>query len=102
MGKSGNKESSPIPTITYSPKPSTSGINILQAEDSGDSEIEEEEEEKCCVCRCFSPPAAKGRPYLVIVKWAQCDKCDHWVHLEFCSTKKFVRRHGAFLCCHCE
>ena len=100
MGKSGNKESSTIPTITYSPKPSTSGINILQAEDSGDSEIEEEE--KCCVCRCFSPPAAKGRPYLVIVKWAQCDKCDHWVHLEFCSTKKFVRRHGAFLCCHCE
>lgn len=67
-----------------------------------DSILSEDDSENCCVCDKNSPPALRSCGYLAIVKWAQCDRCDHWTHLSFCSKVKFVRRHAEFLCPHCE
>ena len=88
----------------HSPQPSTSGMQVLQTKDHSELDSDSEDtpdEGKCCQCKCFTPPKLRELPYLVILKWAQCDKCSHWVHLEFCSEVKFVRRHGEFLCPHC-
>ena len=88
----------------HSPQPSTSGMQLLQNKDHSELDSDSEDtpdEEKCCQFKCFTPPILRELPYMVILKWTQCDKCSHWVHLEFCSEVKFVRRHGEFLCPHC-
>lgn len=56
-----------------------SGIN-------GDCFIKDEE--KCCVCGEFEPVALKKKTYIEFVKWAQCDICEHWVHLTYCVVEK--------------
>ena len=89
---------------TSSPKPSTSSnsknegapINL----DSSSSD-EEDDSEPCCVCNKTFPPQLRGIDTLVIVKWAQCDNCRHWVHLVYCSKVRVVRRGSTFYCKHC-
>ena len=80
---------------TTSPMPSTSGINVIRPEsytsDDSESDMETENSEVCCVCGCFYPPNTSARPYLKIIKWAQCDACGHWVHLAFCDKKNVLR-----------
>jgi hypothetical protein len=82
-----------------SPVPGPSAYYI----DNSDSVSESEDESSnCCVCGKYSPPALQKCTSLVIVKWAQCDKCQHWTHLTFCTDIRVVRRYGEFLCPHCQ
>ncbi|XP_053394116.1 uncharacterized protein LOC123523838 [Mercenaria mercenaria] len=107
-GKHSQKKKTDKPS---SPLPSTSGIQqhknppvIAQVDDfDDDSDDDDDDDEVCCVCKRQSPEELKHCPYLVIVKWAQCDNtsCSHWVHLKFCTDISVVRRHSKFLCPHC-
>ena len=98
--------------ICESPKPSTSGVHFpkpFTSDNDGnhlihelsDSDEDGDVSDVCCVCMKKSPPNLQSLPYLKIVNWAACDKCDHWVHLTFCSKVHVVRRHSDFLCPHC-
>ena len=72
---------------------------IYVSEDSEigtESESEISEDEKCCVCKKFMPDEARKSVSLIFTKWAQCDRCDHWVHLIYCTSVRVVRR------VHCE
>ena len=94
--KSSEKKS---PKNLLLPKPSTSGLhqtNLVTSEESDD------ESEKCVVCKQIEPDKLKSLPYLKFVKWAKCDDCHGWVHLEFCSEVKFVRSRGSFFCPGCS
>lgn len=81
-----------------SPKPSTSGENIVPMTDD---ESSDDDSEVCCVCNKFAPPTLHTKPYLKLVSWAQCTTCAHWVHLSFCTDKQVVRRGDTFNCPHC-
>jgi hypothetical protein len=59
------------------------------------------ESDLCCVCKQFSPKDV-DKSNVYIVKWAQCDRCQHWTHLRFCSKIKIVRRLTKFLCPCCD
>jgi hypothetical protein len=87
--------------VNDSQQPSTSHIYVddSQSESSGESEIEESE--LCCVCKKFTPEELRKRISLVFAKWAQCDRCSHWVHLVYCTTQRVIRRGDEFLCMHC-
>ena len=98
--------------ICESPKPSTSGVHFPKpftsdndgnhlSHELSDSDEDGDVSDVCCVCMKKSPPNLQSLPYLKIVNWAACDKCDHWVHLTFCSKVHVVRRHSDFLCPHC-
>ena len=93
-----------------SPMASTSGVqmkaarkaeNKTTAADSDTSEEEIGEEEKCIVCKKFSPDTSKF-PFIIIVKWGCCDRCNGWVHLAFCSPVRVLRCGAPFLCPVCE
>ncbi|KAH3805552.1 hypothetical protein DPMN_133856 [Dreissena polymorpha] len=60
-------------------------MRTVTESDTCSSEEDITDSEKCIVCKKFSPDLSK-RPYIVIVKWGQCDKCSGWVHLSFCTT----------------
>ncbi|KAH3726520.1 hypothetical protein DPMN_052387 [Dreissena polymorpha] len=88
-----------------SPLPSTSGLQINRPDvsmktDTNDDELDDTV--PCCVCKQITPPDLSLNPHLKIVKWAQCDKCDGWVHLAFCTTVRVVRRQSEFVCPKCE
>jgi hypothetical protein len=97
---------------TKSPTPGTSGIPMKRAKktnirerideyenESSDDEIPEKD--KCLVCKKFSPDTSK-RPFIIIVKWGQCDKCNGWVHLAFCTPVRVLRKGDRFLCPNCD
>ena len=96
-------------TNVKSPVASTSGITIKKLKKSQnkqitpDSESEEEitEDEKCIICKKFSPDISKF-PYIFIVKWGCCDRCNGWVHLAFCTHVRVLRCGAPFLCPICE
>lgn len=91
--------------IFESPKPSTSGLNFqktTQTIPESDSDYDDSDDTAvCCICKKNSPPAINELSTIKIVNWAQCDICQHWVHLAFCTTIRVVRRHSTFLCPHC-
>ena len=64
----------------------------------------EDESDLCCVCKKHSPPGLHEELYskIVLVKWAQCDKCLHWTHLKFCCKQNVVCRSSTFLCPCCN
>jgi len=74
------KKSNKKVTSMYSPKPSTSGLQSKTRDNDSDSlECDSaEEDDKCCVRGKLYPP--REIESLKIVGWAQCEKCDHWVH----------------------
>jgi len=37
-----------------------------------------------------------------LVNWGQCDRCNHWIHLKYCSKVKVLRRNYSLYCPHCE
>ncbi|CAC5424039.1 unnamed protein product [Mytilus coruscus] len=90
-----------------SPKPCTSGLQVIYLSDSQESLYEHEsqmsESDLCCVCHKFYPQKLKECGDLTIAKWGQCifDGCSHWVHLRFCCNVRAVRTHSIFYCpCH--
>jgi hypothetical protein len=98
-----------VSQIKTNPKPSTSGlnsnkggpINLDESTESEDSSLEDDSE-PCCQCKNSFPPHLKGYPGLVILKWAQCDTCGHWVHLTHCCEISSIRRGVSFFCKCCE
>ena len=54
------------------------------------------------VCGKFEPDAVRKSVSLIFVKWVQCDKCEHWTHLMFCTDVRVVRTGSEFLCVHCK
>ena len=82
--------------------------NWKTTHDYQDSETESEDEnaisedEKCCVCKLFTPKEVRESPCLIFTKWAQCDSCQHWVHLIYCTTVRVIRKGDQFLCHHCK
>ena len=94
-------------------RPSTSGVvakssarckpkkTDLPAEDNSDSSDNDiADSEKCSVCNRYSPDT-RNFPYIMIVKWGQCDLCKGWVHLIFCSPVRVIRRGDTFKCPSC-
>lgn len=90
--------------------PGTSGINKSGGPISLDSDSycsssndddDIDESEKCCVCHLFQPKEFHECASLVFLKWAQCDICNHWVHLIYCSSTRVIRRGDEFRCPHC-
>jgi len=51
------------------------------------------------VCGKFQPDAVRNSVSLIIVKWVQCDKCEH---LMFCTDVRVVRTGSECLCVHCK
>ncbi|XP_061196712.1 uncharacterized protein LOC133204990 [Saccostrea echinata] len=90
-----------------SQQPGPSCINLTDSDDYILNSDEEEHEsqmsenEKCCVCKNFY---VKSRNVyeIAIVKWAQCESCGHWVHLQYCSPVRVVRKNTPFNCPCCE
>ena len=90
-------------------RPDTSGLNkkggpidptTPEASES-DSDISDEENACCCVCDRFPPEGFVACDEVVLLKWAQCDLCPHWVHLRFCCETIEIRRGDVFKCSHC-
>lgn len=68
-----------------------------------DSEISDDNAygDPCCVCKKMSPPGIKDCLDVAIIKWAQCESCQHWTHLRFCAKERVMRRNQDFLCPCC-
>ena len=88
-----------------SPQPGPSAFYV----DSSDYDSEESEnpDDLCCVCKKFTPIQVRQAVSIVFTKWAQCDgleghQCGHWVHLEYCSPVRVIRRGDVFLCPCCQ
>jgi hypothetical protein len=121
--KSGNKENNQanslksentngnanVSQIKTNAKPSTSGLNsnkggpitLDECTESEDSSLEDDSE-PCCQCKNSCPPHLKEYLGLVILKWAQCNTCGHWVHLTHSSEISSIRRGVSFFCKCCE
>ena len=93
--------------LSKEPVPSTSGLNVGGAPLNLDSPQEtsdsasEGEDEKCCVCGDWQPEEIRGCHSIVFVKWAKCDYCSHWTHLQFCTKVRVLRLGSEFRCPHC-
>ncbi|XP_045178261.1 jerky protein homolog-like isoform X2 [Mercenaria mercenaria] len=85
-----------------SPVPCTSGVfnNVVSSDSESETSVIDEQD-LCCVCHKARPDALNLDYILEIVLWAQCDVCNHWTHLKFCSSVRCVRRGDTFLCPHC-
>ena len=60
-----------------------------------------DESEVCCVCKKFYVPRDLRDGTLSITQWAQCDVCDHWVLLKYCTPVRVVRKNTEFKCKCC-
>lgn len=87
-----------------SPVPCCSKENIPPSpeNDHNNTLSESDDEELCCVCKRRMPPEIKLAYVLEFARWAQCDECDHWTHLKYCTQVKVIRRESRFLCPHCD
>ncbi|CAC5373549.1 unnamed protein product [Mytilus coruscus] len=89
-----------------SKKPGTSGVGKCVSEWAIDSESESEseirEDEKFCVCKKFVPEQVRQSSSLIFTKSAQCEKCERWVHLIYCTKVRVIRRGHSFMCVFCE
>ena len=70
-------------------------------DDSEDSEVVIREEDKCCVCKEYTPEAVRKSSVLLFANWGQCEICQHWVHLKYCTKVVALRRGAVFKCVHC-
>ena len=79
----------------------SSKTKTSKPEDHSNSEDEVLEESKCIVCKKSSPDWKK-RPYVIMLNWDQCDLCEGWVHLTFCTPGRDLRRSDSFMYLTCE
>jgi len=42
----------------------------------------------CCVCKKMSHEAEHLLYTIEFVTWGQCDRCNHWTHLKYCSKSR--------------
>jgi hypothetical protein len=56
--------------------------SVTRTEDSDD---EIEDRELCCICSKFQPDGLRLDMAIRFVEWAQCNRCNGWVHLKYCS-----------------
>jgi hypothetical protein len=96
--KNSNKKN----VASLKPGPSHMYVDVSDLYVDSDEHDEIEEKDKCCVCRKFEPDAVRKSVSLIFVKWVQCDKCEHWTHLMFCTDVRVVRTESEFLCVHCK
>lgn len=85
-------------------QPGPSAINLISDDAISDSDNDTENidpSKLCCICHRWQPEQIRNCVSLVFTKWAQCDRCNHWVHLIYCSPVRFVRRNDSFFCPHC-
>ena len=64
----------------------------------------DEDDEVCAVCGRWQPIEMRDSKSIQIARWGQCDMCNRWVHLKFCSKKTNLTESEAFICplCVCE
>ena len=80
-----------------SPKPALSHVCVDNSDmDLYSDEIEEKDKDNFMEVQ---PDALRNSVSLIIVKWVQCDKCEH---LMFCTDVRFVRTGSEFVCVHCK
>lgn len=84
-----------------SPQPGPSHINLLSPNASFEESLEDDDG-ICCVCSQRAPEAFKKQSSLGILNWAQCDKCNHWVHLKYCTKEISIAHNEAFMCPCCK
>ena len=103
------KDSKLTQTIIDDERPSTSGLIFgaqgpLVVEDSFELTDSEDDTDNipCCMCNQRYPPTLKHVVSLTIMNWAQCEDCDHWTHLRYCSPVNVVRSKSVFRCPHCD
>jgi hypothetical protein len=106
------KSSTPLSTSTAVPGPSNivtkkkkaqpKKAAPVQLDSSSDSDSDAADDERCSVCNRFYPKEMSSLNYLKIVSWGKCDKCSSWVHLQFCTNVKVIRRGDKFLCPGCD
>ena len=54
---------------------------------------------KCCQCkRFYVSPDRISTLQIHLTNLAQCDKCDHLVHLSYCTQVRVVRKEIPFQC----
>lgn len=98
-GKVQPKKGKKPQTIQSSQQPGPSRYVISDCS-SSDEESVHEDSELCCCCKMFYPDMSKCTQ-IILVKWGRCDKCDHWVHLTFCTPVRVIRLGDTFLCPCC-
>jgi hypothetical protein len=59
-------------------------------------------DEKCCIFNRFYPKDMDALNHIKIVSWGKCDECGSWVHLQFCTNIKVIRRGAKFFCPGCD
>ena len=83
-------------------KKTTKTNSTSKQDDSSDSEESDEmDREICAVCRKFYPDEFVASGFKKTFLWAQCDACDRWVHLRYCTPVKVLRRGDNFKCPLC-
>jgi hypothetical protein len=87
-------------TTTGSPVAGPS--RAIQTSDDDSMSLDEDvtDDEKCCVCKKYNCTSKDGQS-LAIYTWAQCDVCQHWTHLKYCTPVRVVRRNTSFKCPCC-
>lgn len=87
---------------TQQPGPSATNLISDDAISDSDSDTGNLDPSKlCCICHRWQPEQIRNCVSLVFTKWAQYDRCNHWVHLIYCSPVRFVRRNDSFFCPRC-
>lgn len=76
----------------------TCNTNLTEDED----QIETIDDEKCCICGKFQPDGLRLDLIIAFVKWAQCDLCNGWVHLKYCSPVLETSVSESFCCEPCR
>ena len=68
---------------------------IKEASETNNSESDIE---KCSISEQFW---LQDCELVVFVKWAQCyaEHCDHWTHLQFCFSRKWLNKTKCCFCC---
>ena len=101
--KNGKKQKKEKENNSVGAKKSTSkaGCSYMYISDSELSDFSDDNGDPCCVCKKGSPPRLKDCLDIVIIKWAQCEHCQHWTHLRFCAKERVIRLNQTFLCPCC-
>ena len=101
--KNGKKQKKEKENNSVGAKKSTSkaGCSYMYISDSELSDFSDDNGDPCCVCKKRSPPGLKDCLDIVIIKWAQCEHCQHWTHLRFCAKERVIRLNQTFICPCC-